>query len=176
MSVLDRVTAAGYLESLDARSLAELRSMRAECQDIENALSYVRRMVHGRIDIVAAETARRREGADAGALSAIIERLPEVFAERRHGDTNPRPPQDLAPVELADELALELDGSPLDGGLAALPELTETELADFATRLAEHERWLSAHRRQLHEIIDRLHGEIIRRYESGEATVESLLS
>lgn len=176
MSVLDRVTAAGYLDGLDARSLSELRSMRAECQDIENALSYVRRLVHGRIDIVAAETARRREGADSGTLAAIIERLPEVFAERRGSAANPRPPQELAPVELADELALELDSAPPDGGLAALPDFTDDELVAFGHRLSDQERWLSVHRRQLHEIIDHLHGEIIRRYESGEATVESLLS
>jgi hypothetical protein len=176
MSVLDRVTSTGYLDELDARSLSELRGMRAECQDIENALSYVRRLVHGRIDIVAAEAARRREGADSGTLAAIIERLPEVFAERRHPDVNPRPPQELAPVELADQLVLELDGAPTDGGLATLPDLSDDELAAFGQRLSEQERWLSVHRRQLHEIIDRLHGEIIRRYESGEATVESLLS
>ena len=47
-----------------ARPLAELRAMRAECQEVETGLSLLRRVVQGHLDIVGLEldAARRRRG------------------------------------------------------------------------------------------------------------------
>src|SRR5436190_1225037 len=41
---IQRLTDPAYASSLDTRSLDELRAMKAECSDVENALSYLRRL------------------------------------------------------------------------------------------------------------------------------------
>src|SRR5690606_19399725 len=61
---LEQLTAPAYLAGLTDVPLERVRAMRAECQAVENALSYVRRLAQGRLDIVGAELERRREGGD----------------------------------------------------------------------------------------------------------------
>ena len=81
-SELERILADDYLGDLGRRSLPELRELRAECQEIETELSYLRRLTQGRIDIVGGELHRRRSGGDPHDLSALIERLPEILSDR----------------------------------------------------------------------------------------------
>src|SRR3954469_24930621 len=47
-----------FAAALDARSLEELRAMKSECNDVENALSYRRRLAQARIEILEAEDER----------------------------------------------------------------------------------------------------------------------
>ncbi|MGH9205785.1 MAG: aerial mycelium formation protein, partial [Acidimicrobiales bacterium] len=48
----DRILDSTYLDGVETRALAEIRSMRTECQEAEVALSYLRRLIQGRLDIV----------------------------------------------------------------------------------------------------------------------------
>jgi hypothetical protein len=48
-----------FVSGLDARALDELRTMKGECVDVENTLSYLRRLAQGRIEILGAERDRR---------------------------------------------------------------------------------------------------------------------
>ena len=63
----------------------ELRSVIAELKKEEDELSYKRRLLHGRIDILRAELVARLqktvEGGQ-GALSADIEKLTEILAAK----------------------------------------------------------------------------------------------
>ena len=77
---LDRILADDYLASLPDRPVAELRALRAECQTVETQLSYLRRMVQGRHDIVTGEIDRRGHGGDRYDVSDLVDRLPEVSA------------------------------------------------------------------------------------------------
>ena len=70
---LDRILSSEYLGDLQRRDMDEVRSMRAECQGIETGLSYLRRMVQGRLDIVGVELQRRRDGGDPHDLSVLQE-------------------------------------------------------------------------------------------------------
>ncbi|NUR04488.1 MAG: aerial mycelium formation protein, partial [Streptomyces sp.] len=58
-------------------SLPELRTLRRDTQREEADLSYVRRLLQGRIDILRAELARR---SPAGAGS-VVDRLPEILTD-----------------------------------------------------------------------------------------------
>ena len=49
---LDVVTDPSFLSNLDTREMDELRAVRSRCQSLENSLSYVRRLIQGRVDIV----------------------------------------------------------------------------------------------------------------------------
>jgi hypothetical protein len=172
---LDRLLDPAYPGELAGRDLAEIRAMRAECQEVETGLSLLRRMVQGRLDIVGAELARRAEGGDPGDLSDLVARLPELLSDRTRSSGPGRLPQLLAPAELDPALEAELDAIASAGSLADLPSLPDDELDRIAGALGELEARVSGQRRALFERIDALQGEITRRYRDGEATVQGLL-
>lgn len=178
LSDAERVLADGYLGELRSRPIDEIRAMRAECQAIEVALSYMRRLVQGRIDIVAAHLQGRASGEGGGDLADLVEHLPEILGGREAGRPRGvgRLPALMAPSE-ADEQVLraELDAVAGEEFLARLPEIPDDEVRAVLDRLSELERTVSARRRALHERIDALQAELTRRYKSGEASVESLL-
>jgi hypothetical protein len=165
----------GYLGDLTARDLAEVRSMRAECQEVETGLSLLRRVVQGRLDIVGLELQRRADGGDPGDLPDLIARLPEVLSDRTRAPGVGRLPQMMAPGEMPPELEAELDSIVNAGHLADLPSVDDDSLRSMADELAAFEQRVSQHRHDLFERIDALQAEITRRYKTGEASVDSLL-
>src|SRR5450756_452533 len=70
---LDRVLAADYLAGLERRPLGDVRSLRREAEQEETDLSYTRRLIHGRIDILRAEQRRRTGDIDNLSLIHISE-------------------------------------------------------------------------------------------------------
>src|SRR5690554_6741474 len=106
---LDHLLEPGYLGDLRARSMEQIRRMRAECQEVETGISLLRRVVQGRLDIVGVELARRAGGGDPADLPELIARLPEVLSDRTHAPGVGRLPQLMAPGELPAELEERLD-------------------------------------------------------------------
>ena len=70
-----------FVADLGERAMEELRAVRSRCQSLENSLSYVRRLIQGRFDIVGGELQRRREGGDSGDTSDLIGRLPDILSD-----------------------------------------------------------------------------------------------
>ncbi len=173
---IERVLDAAYLADLESRPMDELRSMRAECQELEVGLSYLRRLVQGRLDIVNAEVGRRRSGGEAVDTAALVQQLPEILADRGRSPGVGRLPQLLAP-DLADTEpdTAELDAIVDAGVLTRLGDRSDDELEALCERLGDYERSVSERRRALHERIDTVQAEMTRRYRTGEASVESLL-
>jgi hypothetical protein len=174
-SQLNRILGADYLGELERRSMADVRSMRAECQEIETGLSYLRRLVQGRLDIVGAELQHRRDGGEPGDLSDLISQLPEILSDRTRAPGLGRLPQLLAPGEVDPELTARLDVIMAVHDIETLPSLDADELNRVRDELEGLEREVSDRRRALFDRIDTLQAEITRRYRTGEASVESLL-
>ena len=174
-SELERIFGAEYLADLEQRSMTDVRAMRAECQEVETGLSYLRRLVQGRLDIVGAEQQRRREGAEPGDLAELISQLPEILADRTRAPGFGRLPQLMAPGELDPELTGRLDAIVGNHDLETLPALGDADLGRIHDELESFEREVSGTRRQLFDRIDALQAEITRRYRTGEASVETLL-
>lgn len=149
--------------------------MRAECQEVETTLSFLRRLVQGRLDIVGTELHRRADGAEPADLSDLISRLPEILSDRTRSPGFGRLPQTMAPAELDPELQERLDAIVSATTLAALPDVGDAELEAVAAQLEAFEHEVSASRMALFERIDALQAEITRRYRTGEASVENLL-
>lgn len=105
---LDRILADDYLADLAARPFDELRALRSECQTVETQLSYLRRMVQGRHDIVAGEIDRRGHGGDRYDVADLVDRLPSILADRIHAPGPGRLPAPMEPGELSGVLADEL--------------------------------------------------------------------
>lgn len=177
-SELKRLFAADYLQGLDGRSLDELRAMRAECDRAETAVSYLRRVVQGRLDIVQ-EFVRRPEGSEAD-LSQVVEHLPAII-----GGGPPRPagpgrlPSQLAPdIDIIEDedLTAEIDAILDPGRIGELPAMEPSALQALSQQLVELEGRISAQRKELHDRIDTVQAEIVRRYKSGDVSPDGLLS
>lgn len=171
---LERLVAEDYLEGLSTMPMADVRAKKAECSRAEGALSYLRRLVGVRLDIVRTEIERRAEGGT-GELSEIIEHLPEILAERGTRTTTGR----LVSLDLPDVnhrvLTADLDKIFDIGRAALLAEMDEAEVRRLAERLEALEGRVSTDRRALHQRLDVIQAEVIRRYKTGEATPDSLL-
>ncbi len=85
----DRGATDDALLNLRERSLEELRQLLDELYEEEQKVSYRRRVLHGKIDILRAELVRRlKEDRDAGkgiVSGSDIERLIEILANDLHG-------------------------------------------------------------------------------------------
>src|ERR1700743_2053683 len=66
---IDRVLDPAFTEGIAERPLADVRLLRDEAAQEETDLSYLRRLLHARIDIVKAEQQRRASGDD----TAVVE-------------------------------------------------------------------------------------------------------
>ena len=174
---LDRLLEADYLGDLQSRSIEEVRSMRDECRRAEDGLSFVRRQAQGRLDIVAAELTRRAEGKGPSDAGDIVDMLPEILGHgvsTSGGVTNVRPTS-LGVPDDASRMIVELEGILHESSLLGLGQITDDELRQLVDRLTEYERTVSDRRRGLHDRLDALQAEIVRRYKTGEVSVESLL-
>jgi len=150
--------------------------MRDLCQQVEGGLSYLRRLAHGRLDIVGGELARRRAGGDPADLADLVARLPKLLSENDGGSTRvPRSPRRVDMGEPSVELESELDDIVRVDDLTGLTELSDADLQGAADALVAFERTVSDRRRRVHERIDTLQAEIARRYRDGEADIESML-
>ena len=58
---IDRVLSPDYTSGIEQHALGDVRALRDEAAQEETDLSYLRRVLHARIDIVRAEQRRRRE-------------------------------------------------------------------------------------------------------------------
>ncbi|MHB1444175.1 MAG: RsiG family protein [Acidimicrobiales bacterium] len=163
-----------FLDDLESRTMAQLRAARSELQEAEGAISYLRRLVQGRLDIVAAERQRRTGGFDGGGAADLLEQLPGILADSGSRSGN-RLLSQFEPGDMAAGLVAELDRNIDPAQLTDLPALSDEVLAELTDSMAVIERQLSDSRRAIHDRIDRFQAELVRRYQSGEASVDSLL-
>ncbi len=172
---LDQILADDFLGDLESLDIVDVRARRARCQDVETGLSYLRRMVQGRLDVVTAERERRAEGGDADDLEALIARLPALLAGSTRSPGTGRLPQSFGTGAVEAELSDELDDIITTGHLDDPSEITDEVLTEAEAQLAAFEHKVSGLRRSLFDRIDALEAELTRRYRTGEATVDSLL-
>jgi hypothetical protein len=175
MSDLERLLDSNYLGALADRPVEEIRAMRVECVEVETGLSFFRRMVQGRLDIVTSEQQRRREGGDPTGLPELIGQLPEIFSEQRRPEGAGRLPQSLDAPEIDQGLADRLDQLAGPSVVGRLTEFSDGELDQLARDLHDLEAEVSSHRRQMFDRIDALQAELTDRYRTGEASVDGLL-
>jgi hypothetical protein len=169
---IDRVLAEDFLDGIQAQPLDHLREMRKDAEQEETDLSYLRRVLQGRLDILRAELARRRgESTD-----DLVASLPQILADEggtpaphgsgRHVAVEPsRADSHRRHVE---QLIADVDlSNPAAHDDASLQRVLET--------LEREEQEVSDKRRQVQTVMDACTQEITRRYREGEADVNALL-
>jgi hypothetical protein len=167
MERIQRLTDPSFVGALDARSLDELREKKTECNEVENALSYLRRLSQARIEILEAERERRERGGTVGDLVADLPRILSAESGRSTITDTRVPPPDAPKLELhwpdgREQLVL-------DTTLANLPVISLNELDETLGKLRDFERELSELRRTMHTVIDALEQEIAARQVAGTA-------
>jgi hypothetical protein len=172
---LDRLVAASDVGPLAELSMPELRKRRNELQATEMALSYIRRLAQGRLDIVLDERQHREAGESGRDVSALVADLPKILSDHVGGGGRGALPEVAIPAGEIDALVGLVDHVIDAARLGTVTDLADEELEAVADGLTELERRVSQQRRSLHQAIDALQEEIVRRYKSGEASVDALI-
>jgi chromosome segregation ATPase len=169
---IDRVLADDFLDGIESRPLEQVREMRHEAEQEETDLSYLRRVLQGRLDILRAELARRR----GDSTESLVDALPHILADEG-GTPAPRglgrhvavePSRADAHRRHVEQLIADVDlSNPSAHDDASLQRTLET--------LEREEQDVSDKRKQVQQVMDRCTQEITRRYREGEADVNELL-
>jgi hypothetical protein len=164
-------------DELTAQSLPALRALRRHAQREEADLSYVRRLLQGRIDILRAELTRRGPASVTAAGEgggSVVERLSEILtdAPARHRSSARHVTLGTPRSEEYRQLAAEMLG---EVELSDLQARTDPELTQAMGRLVRYEQQVSRRRQRLQRTADGCSAEIARRYREGEAQVDDLL-
>jgi hypothetical protein len=167
---IDKVLSEGYADNLTDLDLDELRSRRREAEQEEADLSYVRRMLQGRMDILRAELARRAGGGD-----KIVEHLAGVLADSSRSDHGLGRFLRVEPSRV-DEHRRLVEQIIADVGVSAVEHHTDDELRESLGRLEGFERSISEDRHAVQTVMDALTAEVAARYKSGAASVDDLLA
>ncbi len=167
---IDRITTDTYLGDLSSKSLDDVRAMRDDCLEEETVLSYERRLLQARMDILRAELDRRRGGG-----ASLLERLPAILADE--GPHSPRGAFTMKdPVLDFDRPKRRVERLISDDTLANLPALSEQDVDAIILTLESTEREISELRKAVQGVLDQVSAEIGRRYKSGEADPAERLS
>lgn len=170
---IDQILDPEFSRDVEALDLDELRRRRDLSEEVERELSYYRRLLHGRMDLLAFELRRRRGEEE----RTLIEALPEIIASGLSKSKG----LDVGEIR---HLSLELDLPQVTGrrsidhvleddALTRVASMDEDDLAAAQRALTEAESEISGRRRKLHSVIDRLQAEIIDRYKRGLAGSEA---
>ena len=170
---IDRVLAEDYLANLSSLPMDELRSLRKEAEQEETDLSYLRRLLQGRLDILRAELARRSgdDGAD------LVDALPQILADENSGTPAPRGLGRHATMEpsRADSHRRHVEALVADVDLSNPSTHDELSLRRALDTLEHEEQKVSDKRRAVQTVMDACTAEITRRYRDGDADVSDLL-
>lgn len=159
---IDRVMAPDFLTGLSDLPMDELRERRQTAMQEEADLSYIRRMLQGRIEILSAELQSAPDESDdelvARLTQALVSHAPAPGASSRHLVAEP--------TRLA-ERRRYVERVIADVGLSDVGSMDPDEIRAAIARLDEQEKLVSRTRGEIHEIIDTLTGELARRYQDG---------
>lgn len=164
---IDQVLDEEFLSAIDEIEMDELRRRRQMAVDVEKELSYYRRLLHGRMDLLRFER-RRRTGDESRSL---IESLAEILSDPARGDGHdPRRSildTDLPPMP--DTGRREVDAVLGDFVLTKLDTVDDAGLSAALEAVQAIEREISDKRHQVQQVADLLSAQIAERYRSGTA-------
>lgn len=168
---IDRVLSEDYLDNLGSLELAEVRALREDAEQEETDLSYLRRLLQGRIDIVRAELDRRAGRADGD----LVESLPRILADEPRAEARGLGRHSAVEPSRLDAHRRRVEALVADVNLDDVRARTDAELEQALATYEAEERSQSDTRRAVQRVVDACSAEIARRYRDGEAEVSDLL-
>jgi hypothetical protein len=168
---IDKVLANDFTAHLDTIALDDLRERRREAEQEEADLSFVRRMLQGRMDILRAELARRSGGGEA----KIVDHLAQVLSDTGRHDHGLGRFLRVEPSRV-DEHRRAVEELIADVSVSEVEGHSDDEIRGSLGRLEEFEISISEGRHQVQKAMDALTAEVAGRYKSGSASVDDLLA
>ena len=169
---IDRVLSPEYLADLGDLPLSEVRNRRDDAAQEETDLSYLRRLLHGRIDIVKAEQKRRATGGS----QSVVDQLAHILADNAVGPAmGSGRYQNLEPSR-AEAHRRHVEALVSDADLSDVASLPDERLELALHTYTDEEASVSQRRREVQQVVDRLNEEIGGRYRAGVASVDELLA
>ncbi len=161
---LDRILRPDFAEGLGEMNVAEIRRRRDECLAEREYLSYLRRLIHGRIEILRDEVAARGGGKERDPRP-LVERLSDILSA-----DSPQGPARGEYVRLGlpeDEMAnarRRLERLVNDAAISDPSSLADGELDGAIRSLVDEEREVSDLRHKVLQLHDVFQDEVKRRY------------
>jgi hypothetical protein len=171
-AAVDELLTPNFLEDALQRSMTEVRQLRRKAEQEEVNLSYTRRLLQGRLDIVRRELQRRAEHDG----RSLVDLLPEILSEKGRGPAHGLGRHQTVQPQAPDEYESWVNSLTAGIDISAISDLTDAKLEKAARALAAAESGLSERRRGVQQVMDALAGELGRRYRDGEADVAALLA
>ncbi|HSL08383.1 MAG TPA: aerial mycelium formation protein [Pseudonocardiaceae bacterium] len=169
---IDRVLAPGYVAELVQLELAEVRARRNDAAQEETDLSYLRRLLHARIDIVRAEQQRRREGGSA----PVVAELAHILAANTLGPATGSGRFQMLEPSRAQAHRRTVEALIADVDLSDVGSLSGEQLTAALQAYRTEEASVSQRHREVQHVMDTFNAEIGARYASGTASVDDLLA
>jgi anti-sigma-K factor RsiG len=169
---IDRVLDPGYVHGLEKLSLDELRERRDEAAQEETDLSYLRRLLHARIDIVRAEQDRRSTGGQ----HSVVDQLAAILSDNALRPARGSGRHQVLEPSRAGEHRRQAEALVGNADLSDVRSLGDEKLESVRREYAEEEISVSTRRREVQVVVDRFNAEIAARYARGSASVDDLLA
>ncbi len=161
---IDQVLDPEFVEGIEGLDLDEIRSRRSLAGDVENELSYYRRLLHGRMDLIRFEL-RRRSGEE---TRSLIEALPEILADPEPAGNHRSGRYEVPELPMLPDVG-KRDIDHILGGdvLLRLGDLSDDELTTALASVSEVEVEISEHRRSVQKVEDVFVEALASRYRVG---------
>lgn len=157
---IDHIRRPEFVEGAEDLPLDELRRRRDECLAEREYLSFLRRLLQGRAEILRAELERRHGGGG----GTLVERLATILGGEAQGPARGEAVKVGLPE---DEMLLarrRVERLVSDVAISDPAQLDDERLAEVADLLVREEQEVSQSRATVIEVLDRLQDELKRRY------------
>jgi hypothetical protein len=169
---VDELLDPSFLDGVQDLSMADVRALRHRAEQEEVNLSYTRRLLQGRLDILRRELQRRAEHDG----RSLVDLLPEILSEKGRGPAHGLGRHQTVQPASPERFETWVNGLTPGVDLSDVPSLPDDRLEQAARALGEGERNLSERRRGVQQVMDAVAGELARRYRDGLADVAQLLA
>jgi hypothetical protein len=179
---IDRVLSPGYAEDLGDLPAEELHELRQEAEQEEVDLSYARRLLQGRLDLLRAAQLQRRDDPE-GHVPAGQRSDEEIVRDLVAAMTTDETPRrdhglgrhmDVEPSRVGEHRrAAEL--AVADPRVSDTDNLSDEQLAEAIERISGLEQQVSLNRQRVQQVSDALTEEVSRRFRDGELAVSDSL-
>ncbi|MGH3999819.1 MAG: aerial mycelium formation protein, partial [Pseudonocardiaceae bacterium] len=153
-------------------ALGEVRARRDDAAQEVTDLSYLRRLLHARIDIVRAEQQRRRDG---GSVPVVAD-LARILADNALGPATGAGRHQTVEPSRAQAHRRNVEALVSDVDLSDVGSLSTEQLNCALRAYSTEEASVSQLRREVQHVMDAFNAEIGARYASGSASVDDLLA
>ena len=162
------VLAPAFVEGLHELPLDELKRRRDEALAEREYLSYLRRLLQVREDVLKTERARRQQG---GGPESFMDRLTRVLSEGPRARGRGEALRVVLSQEDVAEAERRVDEILGDGWLARPESLSDEQLEHAFTALEREERAVSEVRTAIFRVHDQLQEELKRRYQENPSQI-----